>query len=193
MESINNFYKRDVDNELLIGTYMFPYILFDGFQYDNLYSATEIIAEIIVEDEKILITRNGGLFIKPHEGFIDILRTQEFLVDDIKEKIQFEDKFVKYSNRVVCEFCFAGTISEPVTQVHVSRAGLIGNHALITSGGGGREAYYYRTMYPSSQLRDGSWLSNRIVSIEELSQVIRLGYTSQLLKISNKANPNPFL
>ncbi|MBW6475085.1 MAG: hypothetical protein K0B14_18305 [Anaerolineaceae bacterium] len=184
MASINSFFKSDVEKELLIGTYLFPYVLFTGYHHDNPYSATEIIAEIVIDDQKILVTRNGGLFSKPLEEFTDILVSETFLENDIELKLHFEDKFVRCANVVICEFCLAGIVSEPITQVHVSRAGLIDNHALITSGGGGRETYHHRTLYASYQLVNQLWLFNRIVSMEKLSQVANVEYSSQLQKVS---------
>lgn len=185
MESILNFFKPEVKKQLLIGTYLFPYVLFDGFDYDDPFSAIEIIEEVFVDNEKILITRNGGLFVKPNEDFSDALISQSFTENDINEKLQFEDKFVKYANRVVCEFCVSEIVTEPVTQVHVSRASLIDNHALITQGSGGRESYYYRTVDPYNQVLTGKWITNRIVPIEKLSKVSKLSCTSRLLNVSS--------
>jgi hypothetical protein len=184
MASINSFFTSDVEKELLIGTYLFPYILFDGFQHDNPYSATEIIADIVVDNLKIFVTRNGGLFSKPPEEFTDVLVSQKFLENDIQSKLLFEDKFVRCANVVICEFSLAGIVSEPLTQVHVSRAGLIDNHALITSGGGGREGYYHRTLYPTLQFFNNLWFSNRVVSMEILSKVAEVKNSSQLQELS---------
>ena len=124
--------------ELVIGTYLYPYTLFSEDYPQDPFDGAEIISEIEIDNEKVYITRSGGLFSCPPQEL-------KFIEGGVSPRLEFQDKFISIVNKIICELSLAGLITEPVTSVHVSRAQMRDNHAWLTSGGG---EYLYRTIEP---------------------------------------------
>ncbi|HAF63009.1 MAG TPA: hypothetical protein DCK95_11895 [Anaerolineaceae bacterium] len=184
MASLNDFLEWDIEKELVIGTYIYPYVIFSGFNPEDPYTATEIISEISISDEKIFITRNGGLFSRPPEELVGIINDQDLSRNHLNKKLQYKDNFTDLSNRIICELCLFGIISEPITPVHVSSGSLVENHAVIMAGSGGREQYLLRTLSPFMHLYQPAWYLYREIDSEILNKVIKFEYTKELIEIS---------
>jgi len=184
MASLNDFLEWDVEKELVIGTYLYPYVIFSGFKPEDPYTATEIISEISISDERIFITRNGGLFSRPPEELVGIINDPDSSMNHFNKKLQYKDNFTDLSNRIICELCLLGIISEPITPVHVSSGSLVENHAVIMAGSGGREQYLHRTLRPFMHLFQPAWYLYRVIDSEILNKVQKLEYTKGLIEIS---------
>ena len=158
MNELGDFFKTNVPADTVIGTYMYPYCLLSEAKWNDPLSATEVIQEIDTIQGEILVTRNGGLFIEPPA---ELAGKDSFNGDpgNFKAKIAFEEEAAKLFNLVICEYALHEIVSEPATPVHISVGKLIDGHALITSGGGGREVYWERTIIPSVLLLQDTWLS----------------------------------
>ena len=158
--------------------------MFDGFDINNPITAIKIVSKIEIDAITILITRNGGVFTRPpihlHDEFIDTHNDEK----KIESKLNFQDKFANLANRIVCDLCTLGVVTEPVTPVHISKASLIDSHALITSAGGGREMYLHRTIEPSRQLIKQTWFDNKIISPSILEEIKAEGISTKLITIS---------
>ncbi len=184
MTSIIDFYNQSSKKELLIGTYLFPYILFDGFDINNPITAIKIISKIEIDALTIFITRNGGVFTRPPVHLQDDFNDTRIDEKKLESKLIFQDKFANLANRLVCDLCTLGVVTEPVTPVHISKASLIDSHALITSAGGGREIYLHRTIEPSRQLIKQTWFNNKIISPSILEEIKAKGISTKLIMIS---------
>jgi hypothetical protein len=172
------------DSERVIGIYLHPYRIFSDPDWNDPYSATEVITKVKVESKEVLITRNGGLFIQPPSALSDGLKLNAEPGKDFQAKLEFQDKSAHIINRVICDFALHGIVSEPATPVHISLGRLIDNHALITSAGGGREIYLERTIIPSMQLLQGTWRLNPVHSIDVVNVITKQKLSSQLASIS---------
>jgi hypothetical protein len=150
--SLHSLFKTPTPDQVVIGTYLFPYRLFEPFDWKDAYSVTAVTVVGNVADQEILLTCNGGLFIRPPATLIDAAAEANLDV-----KIRFEVKVAESFNQLICEFCLLGLVSEPATPVHISCGVLIDNHALITAGSGGREAYVERSIAPAMELLRGDW------------------------------------
>lgn len=154
---------KDSIAERVIGTYLYPHVLFSDIFLDNRDSAIEIVETTTIESHEILLTRNGGLFVRPPSSMSDPYRDLEgHLIDDLQAKLAFEEKAAVCFNRVICELALLGIVSQPATPVHISYGRLINNHALISNGGGGREMYLERTTNPLGMLFRNDWHTLRM-------------------------------
>ena len=185
MSDLNKLYAPGSEGERVIGTYLYPYRIFGEPDWNNPYSATEVIAKVKVDSDEVLITHNGGLFIQPPSTLSDGLKPDAEPGKDLQEKLAFQEKSAYTFNQIICEFALTGIVSEPATPVHISRGVLIDNHALIMSAGGGREIYLERTIIPSLQLLQGTWLTHPIHSTDVITAVAKQEVSSQLGLISD--------
>jgi hypothetical protein len=185
MSDLNKFYSPPIDAERVIGTYLYPYVLLSTPDWNDPYSATEIIADVIVRSDQILITRNGGLFVRPPANLSDGLKLGQSSEQDLRAKLEFQEFFAHSASRIICDLALHGIVSEPATPVHISRGTLIDNHALITSAGGGREIYLERTMGPSLQLLQGTWRTHHIHNMDLVNSAIQQEFSSKLAGISD--------
>ena len=103
----------------------------------------------------------SGLFVRPPADLSNPYSESADTppADDLQAKIAFEEEASRLFNRVICEFCLGGIVSQPTSPVHVSYARLIDGHVLITGGGGGREYYEDRSSGPALDLIQARWLS----------------------------------
>lgn len=184
MPDLNDFYGDEVAAGRVIGTYIYPYCLLSMPDWEDPFSATEVIQRVNITNEEILITRNGGLFIKPPEELSDINRPDADPGQDLQAKLEFEERAAKLFNLVICEYAFHEVISEPTTPVHISTGKLIDDHALIISASGARELYLERTLNPSMNLLQGTWRMHRIHDPQVTSSVANLASSSKLSDIS---------
>lgn len=175
MSELDKFFRwHEYPHERVIGTYLYPYRLFGEPEWDNPYSATKVITRAEVGTDEVLITCNGGLFLLPPAG-----------IKDLRDKLIFEEKAANIFNRLICEFALSGIVSEPATPAHISAGTLINDHALITSAGGGREIYFEKTIAPSMQLLQGTWLTHPLHSLDMVKAVAKQECASLLVELSN--------
>lgn len=161
--------------ELVIGTYLYPYTIFSDDYPQDPFEGAEIISEINYDDEKVYITRFGGLFSCPPQE----LKSIEI---GITPRLEFQDKFISIANKIICELSLAGLVTEPVTSVHVSRAQLRDNHAWLTSGGG---KYLYRTIEPFLKIyQQGPWITSSQVDVTKLEVIQNLEASLKLAQVS---------
>jgi hypothetical protein len=186
VSELEKFFKSDPQGERVIGTYLYPYRLFGEPDWNDPYSATAVIANVQVGSDELLITCNGGLFIRPPANLSDLLSAEiDPGKDDLKAKLAFEEKAANAFNRVICEFALKGIVSEPATPVHISRGELINDHALIRSASGGREIYLERTTMPLMQLLQRTWRMNQLHDLDVVEAMARQECTSQLVQVSD--------
>lgn len=147
-------------NERVIGTYLYPNRLFMPIDFTDSYASTEVIGCVAAGAHEVMVTRNGGLFVQPPHNLPD----SSIIAEDDEErhrtylrKVATEDEAASSFNLVICELALLGFVSEPASAVHISVGKLVDDHALITSGTGGREMYFERTIQPSIELIRGRW------------------------------------
>ena len=191
MSQLSKFFFSASGGERVIGTYLYPYVLFiEHIEqiHSDPYFATEVFERTIIGENEILFTRNGGLFVRPPLSLSDPYRDQSAvtLTNDFKAKLSFQEKAATCFNRIICEFAFLGIVSEAATPVHISYGQLINAHALITSGGGGREMYLERTSYPSKLLLKDDWRTHRMFPTAQATKVMKQDCTRTLVKISEE-------
>lgn len=182
MSDFDKFFNNDYDFEIILGTYLYPHRLLSEPDWNDRYSATEIINTAKVDDLEIYITINGGLFVTPPPELIleDPLDFSKFY-----NKQEFEEKVATAFNQLICEFSFFGLVSEPATPVQISIGKKINNHALITSGYGGREMYLDRTITPSIDLlSQNRWRTYPLVNPDIILKAICLERASILARIN---------
>lgn len=162
MSPLEDFFIFDAarKGERLIGVYLYPYRFFGSPDWNEPYSATEVVATMQVDVHEILITRNGGLFLRTPRCFKDVFRDDwDEIADyvpasDRADKFAFEEEAAAAFNRLVCEFALLGIVTEPAIPAHISGADLIDNHALVTAASGSE-----RTGEPMLQLIRGTYLT----------------------------------
>lgn len=185
MTELGDFFRTNIPADKVVGTYIYPYCLLSEPNWEDPLSATEIIQQIDTSQGKILVTRNGGLFI---ETPAELVHEAAYNTDlgNLKGKLAFEEKAAKLFNLVICEYALHEIVSEPATQVHISAGKLINGHALITSAGGDRQIYLERTLNPSMQLlsREGLWRIHRLHDMQITVNVAKLSCASRLAEIS---------
>ena len=184
MVELGYFFESNISADKVVGTYIYPYRLLSEPNWEDPLSATEVIQQIDTSQGKILVTRNGGLFIEPPAGLARGAAPNADL-GNLKAKIAFEERAAKLFNLVICEYALHEIVSEPAARVHISAGQLIDGHALITSAGGGREFYPERTIIPSMLLIQGTWrVYHRLQDKQITIDVAKLSCASRLAKIS---------
>jgi hypothetical protein len=184
MTKLDEFFKAGSQGERVVGTYLYPYRIFSQPNWDDPYSATEIIMKINVESHQVLLTRNGGLCLQPPSTLSDSYAPDYKPGLDFDKKILFQEEVARALNWILCEFAMHGIVSNPVTPVHLARGLLINNHALLGGGVGGREIYLERTNIPVLQLIQGIWRMYPVYPISMVDTVAGLQVSSQLGQIS---------
>jgi len=184
MVELGDFFKSNIPADKVVGTYIYPYRLLSRPNWDDPLSATEVIQQIDTSQGKILVTRNGGLFIKPPAKLARDVDLNADPGSDIRAKMAFEEEAAKLFNLVICEYALHEIVSEPATPVHISIGKLIDGHALITGATGGREIYLERTLNPSTQLLQGSWRTPLVYDMQITVDVAKLSCASRLDEIS---------
>lgn len=148
------FFGGDSESELVLGTHLSPLRLFTPLAERELTKddATEVIASVNAGTHEILVTRMGGVFVRPPEELSDPG------VDTI-EKLQFEEAIADSINQLLCEMATRGFVSEPTSPMHIGRGELIEGHAIIAAGGGHplRARYIERTLVPTLLLHSDQW------------------------------------
>jgi len=173
--NLDRFFQAAHESAKVIGTYLYPYCIFGEPDWNDPYSAIEIIAKMQVNSSEVLITRNGGLFVQPATT----------LTDELEPKLIFQEMIAHEFNRIICELALHGIVSEPATPAHISQGALVDNHALIISAGGGREMYLERTLMPSIHLHKNLWQISKMQSVDVLNKVTKQQMSSQLEDISD--------
>lgn len=171
----------------VIGTYLYPHVVFGDINHGNSYSLTEVVKRINVESKEVLVSKNGGLFVQPPPSFDDPIKDDE---DDEKDdfwgKIQFEQGISKAFDQIICELAFnSGVVSEPATPAYISRGQLKENHVLV-SGGGGFQVPNDRVLKPSLDLLSGlpQSFKNQREGIEVLDEIEDRNITTELVQVS---------
>jgi hypothetical protein len=88
----------------------------------------------------------------------------------LRKKRVFEEDVASDFNLLVCELALTGIVSEPASPVHMAGGRLVEGHALIVSGGGGRETYEERTLHPLYKLYSQEWVFDEPADEEKLRQ-----------------------
>lgn len=179
MASLDSFFSRAQDDEnLVVGTYIYPFRLLAEPVWDHPLSAIELLTTVEVSYQSVMVTKNGGLFLRPPS----VLKATEGTVG-LSQKLDFELQAAEMINQVLCELALHGVVSELATPVHISAGKLIDNHALITSAGGGREAHFERTLGPSLQLLNGLWRMWRLAPSTAVDSIPSLNCSRRLTEI----------
>ncbi len=128
----------------------------------------------------------SGLFVRPPNDLSDPYKDQGTqMPDDLHAKISFEEEAAEAFNRLICEFCLRGVVSEPTSPTHISYAQIVDGHILIMGGGGGRELYLERTMGPGLALMSPFWLTWHTCPEAVLERAVSLELASRLTAASN--------
>ncbi len=126
---------------------MYPYRSFGDNEPE---SERNIIVCANSGPDTVYFTRNGGMFMRPPADLLDpdliASRTPE---KDFEHRAAFLDKASNLFNRIICEFCLLGIVSEPATPTTIAAAMIDDGAAWITSAGGARESYLERTIVGS--------------------------------------------
>ena len=155
-------------DERVIGTYLHPHRVFPPIDYDVPYMMTKVIAKAQVDEHEVLVTRYGCLFVRPPKNFPEAWPTDpNKSKKHFERRIAFEEEAAFAFNRLICELALMGIVSGPATPVHISVGKLVDGHALISSGGGGREFYPERTVQPSFELLRGTWPAGHAMHVQE--------------------------
>ncbi len=162
------------NGERVYGTYLYPSRLFGDIDYTKPELAIKVIIQTHIDSHKILITRNGGIFIKVPDN-----------TKDYQEEDKLKEVVSDIVNRIICEFALNGVISAPATTTHVSAGYLYDESILVLAGGGGPEFYMERTTFPFMKLMQGFWVSDTRIEIDIVNTVIKQDCTSVLVSISN--------
>ena len=149
------------------------------------YFATEVKLAAQIAGQAVLITRSGGLFIRPPEH----LKAPEGAAPDeatIREKLKFEEEAADLFNRLICELCCLGRTCEPASPVQIAAGQLIDNHAAITGAGGGRDPYYERTAGPFMALLGPypAWMAWLPIPEQLIIEAAKLTRAQSLYKIA---------
>ena len=159
MSVFQRFFRSRTDGERVIGTYLYPICLLGEPDWENPDSPVQVVASATVDDHEVLVTRMGGLFVRPPEELSNPYEqpADSPLADDLQAKMAFEEKATQAFNKVICELCLLGVISQPTSPVHIEFGQLIEGHALVVVGSGGREVYTERTIGPNAAVLQGTW------------------------------------
>jgi hypothetical protein len=187
LSGLDQFFRTRTAGERVIGTYLYPLCLLSEPDWHDPYSATEVVDSVQAESKEILITRMSGLFVRPPQQLSNPYTEPVGSppADDLEEKLAFEEDAAQVFNRVICEFCLLGVVSQPTSPVHISFAQLIDQHILIASGSGGRESYWERSIAPAEALlRDQEWRTWPLRPQNVLEKASSLTRANRLAKIS---------
>ncbi len=152
------------------------------------FTGTEVIRSVSIGSHEVLVTRIGGLFVRPPEAFSDPYRASDESLEscsDLQDKMSFEEQIAWAVNQIICELALAGVVSEPASPVHISYGQLVDGHALAVVASGGREIYLERTIGPSLALVRGDWLTWRVDPEAVLDQAAGQSCTARLASISD--------
>lgn len=153
-EEFNAFYAV-VEPATYIGCYLWPHVLLDDPDYEDPYSATKVAWTVHTLNTEVLVTVNGGLFCRIPDGLDQPLGDPDGM-KALWAKIEFERQCAAEFNMVICELATRGIVSEPASPVYIGPARHIDGHLLVTSGSGGRESYFDRSMGWSTRLLQGN-------------------------------------
>lgn len=181
VSDLSSLLSGSSEGELVIGTYLYPYRLLTEPRFDDLSSAIEIVAVSRAGSREILLTRNGGLFVRPPA---DLSHPRNYQASDqfsdFDAKVAFEENVARWFNLLICEFALLGIVSEPATPVHISRGTLFDRGIVVTGAGGGRETYLERSLGPLLELHTGLWLSHPVVSEDTVTRAATQTISLQL-------------
>ncbi len=127
------------EGELVVGTHMSPPRVIGDLDPQRPQDAFRIEWEIAARGLRVLVTRSGGLFVRPPENLV----SSGF--EGFDEKFAFMSEAAAAINVVLCEAALTGAVSSPASPVQMSSGKVVDDHAIITGGGGGREVYLDRT------------------------------------------------
>jgi len=186
LDALGPHFHPPRDAQRVIGTYLYPLYFFGVQDPADAYSATEVITAVQAGPHEILITRMGGLFVRPPSELSDLHRAtdEDEPADDLSAKLAFEDEASNAFNRLICELCLLGVVSQPTSPVHISYALLAHGHVVITGAAGGREFYRERTMGPLADLLGPNWLMWPIRPETVLQKAGSLTRANRLAEIS---------
>lgn len=183
---LDRFFKSRTDGERVIGSYLYPICLLGEPEWGNPDSPVQVVASATADTHEVLITRMGGLFVRPPEELSNPYEQPADAppADDLQQKIAFEEVAAEAFNKVICELCLLGVISQPTSPVHVSFGQLIEGHALVVGGSGGRETYLERTSGPNIALLNETWRMWRLQPAAVLADAVALRRSARLASIS---------
>lgn len=171
-----------VQEEVVIGTYLFPYRRLSDPDPDDPDSANKVVRRVALESHEILLTCNGGLFVRVPDKEPAISGK-----DEVEAQTEFAETAVRLFNRIICELALMGFISEPATLAQLGEARLHDDRIRMKAVRGGREFYTERTLGPGQLLRE-NWerfgLAHKLVPPEVLEIVVGHAATEALAQIS---------
>ena len=144
------------EGERALGSQLYPPRVFGFEGPPNAEQATKILQAITGPPEEVSITRIGGLFVRVPADLSSALdgSPAEPVLGRYSRLI---DSATTSFNLVLCELAFEGIISAPASRVEIGPARIVGDHALVVAGGGGRETYTTRTVDMATAVIQGTW------------------------------------
>lgn len=131
------------NGELIIGTHLYPLRYFgDMYRHwpDGISPKTvEVIRTIRIDQHDILVTRGGGLFVRPPE-------LPEQGNEAVDARLAFKEEAARLFNILICELCLAGLNSEPASSAVIEVGELRDGRAVITTAGSSGDIHYDRTI-----------------------------------------------
>ena len=130
------FFGPAEQGEAVVGAYLYPGRVFAKPDADE-ETFTDVISAIRSHDEEVLLTRNGGLFLRLPTEISDHIRPggQES-IDFWKRQVAFQDRAAQVFNIVLAEMATLGEVAQPISPTYVSYGRLVEGHALVTYAGG---------------------------------------------------------
>ncbi|TAK30788.1 MAG: hypothetical protein EPO21_18720 [Chloroflexota bacterium] len=148
--------RQASDWETIYGTYLYPLRAFDDDGQISLDYLIEIIYKVVVDDTEVMITRGGGLFIRPPQYLPDLYRDVPGPGSALRRGeavAKFKERATDTFNKLVCELTLHGVVSEPASPALIGYGKLIEDRALIVSAEVGRETYFDRLTLTSIALQ----------------------------------------
>ena len=186
MGELDDLLRSRATETRVVGTYLWPTRIIGQPQWADPYSLTSVISTLRVGKHRVMITRMGGLFVKPPRSFSDPYSggPEVGSEDELWRKIEFEVEVARCFNGVICELALNGLVSAPASPIDISWGQLVDGHALVLGGSGGREAYLHRSVQPLLELLQDNWLTWPVRGEETLKKAARMALTRRLSAIS---------
>jgi hypothetical protein len=143
----------------VLGTHLLPMRLFGlggaiggaGLRPGDEDEATKVIRALDVLGEEVLVTRMGGLFVRPPLELTDVY-VEEQQPTPAREKLDYIEHAAELFNLVTCELALRGVPSAPVSMLHIARGDLVDGYAAIVTAAMAPDPWRERTTAPAREL-----------------------------------------
>lgn len=179
---LEEFFRGENRGEIVVGTYLYPHTYLRTPDSANPYSLTSIVDVVEVGDLEVLVSINGGLFVRPPEELVLDDPVAPLSAVQFHAKFSFEERVARAFNMLICELSLNGVTSAPATPVHISAGRLIENHALIMSAAG--NSAIERTLAPALHLLTNTWGHYTWCQPESLETAAKLTCANKLASLS---------